>query len=307
MVSKEIMNCTVVIRSASERTSDSCEKLVRKELPTSVSITKIELKPFEATLRKSYEIGLESGKEFLITIDADVLPRPGALGDLLSYIKKTPENVLQLEGYLFDGILLKYRKGGVKLYRAVHLDKALGHIPAYGHSIRPESYTLRKMKAAGYPSKNVYIVAGIHDFGQYKRDLYRKSYIHAIKHPKEVSETLPRWAELSKSNSDYLIVMQGVFDGLLDEGDVKIDTRDFIKSSQNALNKMNLSENQPIKDVIITENLVKEILSSCEPLFPPVSIQKLKFNIRKKGLGSTINHIISSALFIAAKKLSTQD
>jgi len=292
-------NFSVVIRSASERTVEVCNYIIKKELPAGVKMTTIELQPFEAALRKSYELGIQSKKKWLVIVDADVLPKYGAIQNLIGRAEKSKRNIIQLEGYLYDGILLKYRMGGIKIYRCDLLNHAIKMIPENGSVIRPESYTLRKMNEKGWRRKILYVVTGLHDFEQFRKDLYRKSYIHAVKHRKEIIEKIPVWADMANSDDDYKIIMQGVFDGLLDQGSAKIDTRDFKTSSVEALEKLKISEKSAEINFKQIEKKIVATLNSLDPLFPPVSVEKVKYHLKYYGFKETSHHFIKSV----AKKI----
>jgi hypothetical protein len=287
------LDLTVVIRSSGERTVEACRQLVLNQVPAE-SIQTIEVYPFEKAVQKSFEIGLASNKEWLVTVDADVLATENALANLVEKSSDIPKNVVQIEGYLYDWILRKYRKGGVKLYRTSLLEEAIQLIPEEGETIRPESHTLERMAKKGYPKQNLYVVTGVHDFEQYRKDIYRKSFIHAFKHQDEVFETLPEWIRLAKENDDYKVVVKGIFDGLMSDEKAKIDARDFSESSKKALAELGLNEKMPIQDIQTIKELLFNTLAKQDPLFSPTDPKRFKYYYKNYGVSGVTSHFFKT-------------
>ena len=134
----------VVIRTVGERTFEACKALVIKQVPEAL-VYVVSEQPFEATLRHCYQIGIDSGAEWMMTLDSDVLLREEAIKNLLSEAERLPPQYLQLEGLLFDKLTGIYRNVGHRIYRTKYLDKALECIPPERSEIRPEDATLKKI------------------------------------------------------------------------------------------------------------------------------------------------------------------
>ncbi len=143
------LKSTIVIRSAGERSFQICKKLLLDQVPASY-VHVVKEVPFESALRKTYEIGIDSGDEWLMTLDADVFLRQGAVCKLLSQAKGLPGHYFQIEGLVHDKLTGMYREAGHRMYRTKYLKTALQHIPANNTEIRPEYATPSKNGIIGF-------------------------------------------------------------------------------------------------------------------------------------------------------------
>jgi hypothetical protein len=199
----------VVIRTVGERTFEACKALVVKQVPEEL-VYVVSEQPFELTLRRCYQIGIDSEAEWMMTLDADVLLREGAIEAFLSEAERLPPHYLQLEGLMFDKLSGIYRNVGHRMYRTQYLKTALQYIPANRTEIRPEDATLKKMGAIGFPSLIIPTVFGVHDYEQYYGDIYRKAFVHANKHSDKLTLFIERWKAHSPHDRDYLIAIRGL-------------------------------------------------------------------------------------------------
>lgn len=289
-------NFIVVIRSARERTRDVCKQIILNELPEQ-DLKIIELTPFEEALRESYRVGIKSKKEWLVTIDADVLPKKEFLSEISSLTQKVPDDLFAFKPMIYDKILIKHRLAGLRVYRTKFLRKAYEFIPLNGEQIRPEEYTVSKMEKEGYKTKIFEYVGGLHDFEQYYRDIYRKAFFHSTKHVAQVAELMDEWKMHSFEDLDYKVMVKGAIDGLLSEKKPKADLRFFEKMSRKALEELGLEEKEPLDPADI-ESFVEEKLSNVEPFSKEYTWNGIKKNIMIKGfLNGTIytaGHILEA-------------
>lgn len=246
-VDDEQVSVTVVVRSAGERTTDICLALVRSQLPNA-TVSLLELNPFEAALRRCYELGIESRAKWMLTVDADVLLRPGSGAEMLAAAESMPQYFFQLEGRVYDKVTGMYRRAGHRIYRTAMLERALAEIPAFGTQLRPESYTIRNMGEAGFPSRRCAFVVGVHDFEQYYRDLYRKGLLHAAKHGQLIGEMIARCTEKRQDDPDYQVILKGLCDGLMASERVTVDSRRYEERAIAALELLGLAEKSPLQD-----------------------------------------------------------
>lgn len=249
----------VVIRTVGERTFEVCRGIVIKQIPKHLLYIVSE-QPFEKTLQRCYEIGIESGAKWMMTLDADVLLREGAIKDFIAEAEALPANYFQLEGLLYDKLTGLYRKVGHRMYRTEYLDKALECLPQPREAIRPEYTTLLRMEELGYLSKEIDTVFGIHDYEQYLSDVYRKAFVHAQKHPEWISRFIERWKLEVEQDNDYRIALKGLYDGLMFTGKVSIDKRDFIDKSKIGMKYLELSEKEEITLKNFDFNFVSSLL-----------------------------------------------
>ncbi len=236
-----IDNVVVVLRAASERTLEfSHASLLRQISSNYLRIT--QENPFEEALRKSFQLGLESGKEWLITVDADVLLLPDALKELVEAASNMPPSYVELGARVFDKVLGSYRLAGNRIYRTSLLEKAINCIPPVGQEIRPEASTLRNMAEIGHSHRCIGLVTGIHDFEQYYADLYRKAFVHGQKHDYLAADLLKRCLRKKDSDPDFAVILRGFCDGIASLEKATIDARRFREQAQLAMRDLGLEE-----------------------------------------------------------------
>ena len=234
-------NFIVVIRSSGERTLDLCQKLVRDQAGDAKMFV-VEEKPFKKTFETSLKLGIQNGAEWLITVDADMLIVKGAIDKLRSEAEKMPDNYLQLQGQIYDKITGTIRKAGPRIYRGEYLEKLLKISEESEDTIRPESASIKKMADAGHPSRYIIKVICYHDFLQYYRDLYRKAYVHSVKHRELVPIILENCLQDIETDKDQEVILKAVIAGLNENREVAIDTRLFSENAEKFLAQMNLYE-----------------------------------------------------------------
>ena len=235
----------VVIRAAGERTFQVCQDLVRMQIPTD-AVEIVNETPFEAALRKTYELGLQRGAKWTMTLDADVLLREGAVAELVAEAERLPPHFVQIEGLVHDKLTGRFRKAGHRIYRTSLLTKALQALPPAGSEIRPEFATLQRMEEWGFPSREVRLVVGIHDYEQDDCDVYRKAFVHANKHQNWLADMVFRSKSLSCADDDFRIALRGLCDGLVSTNTVRIDTAAYSSNAQTAISDLGIREKAPL-------------------------------------------------------------
>jgi hypothetical protein len=258
---EQSQNLIVVIRTAGERTLAACKSLLLDQIPERC-VHVVSEKPFEATLRKTYEIGIESGDKWLMTLDADVFLRENAVSKLMTEAEVLPGYYFQIEGLVHDKLTGLYRKAGHRMYRTKYLKAALKHIPADNIEVRPEYSTLQKMGAIGFPSMEINSVFGVHDYEQYYRDIYRKAFVHANKHLVWLPRLVSRWKKLAANDDDFHIALRGLYDGLISLTDAKIDTRDYTEAAECAMGDLGLQEKPSLPDKEVDLKHVQSIIDA---------------------------------------------
>lgn len=252
---KDMLDSTiVVIRASNERTFGLCRELCLKQTLKDNLIIVQEV-PFERALRKCYEIGIASNKKWMVTVDADVLLVDGAIETLVQNAELMPQHYIQLEGRVFDKITGLYRQAGHRIYRTEFLSLALTQIPSEGAEIRPEYFTLQKMGRLGHPSLRISDVVGLHDFEQSYFDIYRKSFVHAVKHPHWIKDLMERCTKHLHVDPDCLVILKGLWDGMTTKTSVSIDRRKFYDLWNKAFEALEIEEKVAVDDV---EGFVEE-------------------------------------------------
>lgn len=167
-----MIDAVAVIRSQGERTEAVCERLVKNQFENTHII---RVSPFADAVRGCFRIGLESGAEWLVTVDADVLIAS-------DYREKISEELKgfsgwQILGHMDDKLYGGVRVGGVRAYRVAAIPKLLP-------TVRSDVQRVEARLCADHPGWRLSsIITGRHDYEQYYRDLHRKGAAHRVKHP----------------------------------------------------------------------------------------------------------------------------
>lgn len=294
-------NIIVVIRATGERTKEVCRQLVLNELSEN-NVFVIECIPFEEALRESYRIGINSDKEWMITIDADVLPRRGFINHIKALTENVPDKLFTFKALIFDKLFLTHRMAGFRVYRNRYLETAYELIPENGTVIRPESYTIRKMEQRGYKTKVFDYVVGLHDYEQYYRDIYRKAYFHATKHPEYIADSVALWKEKSGKDPDYLIALKGALDGLLSEDKAKPDIRFYRTLSANAVKELKLIEKSDAYPELIPK-MVESVLEEAGDFYKEYAIKGIRKKMSEMGIMKGFLHTLGYFLEVTGAKI----
>ena len=131
-----------IIRTVGERSFEACRDLLSRQV-SSDAVEVVSEHPFENALVRTYEIGIERGARWTMTLDADVLLRDGAVAELIEEAETLPENYVEVAGRIHDKLTGDYRPAGHHIYRTCHLKEALSAIPPAGKEIRPDRKSTR--------------------------------------------------------------------------------------------------------------------------------------------------------------------
>lgn len=234
----------VIVRSAAERTADyCCADLVRQT--TSAQVERIESAPFWRTLREGLEHGLASGSEWVLSVDADVIPAPDAVQRIPACLEKADAEVGVITCLIQDKLMGGMRFGGVRIYRARAIPVLLEVMPPQGADVRPETATINRAATRGWRELQVPALLGLHDYEQYYRDLYRKAFLHMQKHGYMAARFLPAWKEKAALDADFRAVLAGAGDALFEVSEVDCDARHSAYKPEAALTRIGLTEKGP--------------------------------------------------------------
>jgi hypothetical protein len=292
----------VVIRTAGERTFEACKALILRQVPDD-RLHVVDERPFEAALRRCYQIGIESDAEWMITVDADVLLREGALEGLLVEASAMPRDYFQVEGMVFDKLTNRARWAGYRCYRTEHLAEAQTLVPADRTEIRPEFTTLERMAARGKPYLRSSQIYGVHDFEQYYVDVYRKAFVHAEKHQVWLFEMLEHWKREATRDHDFLVALRGAAESLTALEAPRIDRRDFETRAEQVLRELRLVEKPHLDWSQVGPEAVEAVLASATVLVGcpqtcsnTTCRQRLRSRYTRLGLWRFVPHFFGSAL-----------
>lgn len=220
---------TVVIRSCRERTVPLCRELLKLQVPED-SIHTIEVSPFSAAVRKTFELGLADRKKWTLAVDGDVLLYPGAVEEHVRRALTFGPKLYSYQGHIKDKIFGNYRGAGLHLFNNKYLDKGLAALEVVKDSLRPESGTYRELAKQGYITIVDKVVYALHDYHQHYEDLFRKAYFHSKKHAGSGStiQLMTNWRKHVAKDDDFKVLFYGWAYGCSDCKPV-INDRDFFK------------------------------------------------------------------------------
>lgn len=213
----------VVIRSVKERTEELCKKLIVEQGVPESQVFIVHEVPFAASMRKGFELGIESNCQWTYCIDADVLLRPGSMAQMLEAAQRADGMTCELQGVVYDKFFGGARPAGNHFYRTSLLKEAVKRIPEEGVNVRPEYHTLQAMKQDGFNWCDLNIPVGLHDSEQYYRDIYRKCFVQAHKHAYLAEMFLGNWKARLEGDPDMRVALAGFSDGIKHAGGVRID------------------------------------------------------------------------------------
>lgn len=229
----------IIIRSCGERTEQRCIKLAKKHGHVHV----VNAIPFGETLRQSYKLGQTFEQLWIPMVDADVLLYPGTLKTAVTMLKSMNNNIFCWDGNTNDKVMIKKRRAGIHIYRRDLLSQAMQYID--DNKLKPESHVRREMKKNhDAVTHSEGLVFGMHDFEQYYRDLWRKSFAQSRKLAGMIRRNpaiIKRWSRLSLRDNDYKVILAAHKQGRTYRGDIIIDARQNYGASS-GLKRLGLKE-----------------------------------------------------------------
>lgn len=229
-----LLDLTVVIRSAHERTEAVCYALLERQVDPQAIHTIHEV-PFSAAVRRAFEIGVKEGRNWTCCVDADVLSAPTGMADLKAYMETRKPETLMVQGLILDKLFGVVRQGGFHFYRTELLEKAMAYLPAEGSTLRPETTLVNTMGAKGYPWVQANLISGVHDYEQYFTDIYRKCFVQAHKHRHLVEKLKDYWRSKAAEDGDFQMALWGLQAGSIFEGEVYINKTQFEEEAKELL------------------------------------------------------------------------
>lgn len=229
----------VIQRHAFERTQRVGLSLARAAAPDS-PVHAVNEGGFPSTFRAALELASASDADWTVMVDGDVLLLPDAIGRGLDLATRYPRDHFVVSGCVHDRLLGTVRHGGVRFYRTRLIPCAL-ELEGWEGQIRPESTLIRLMGERGTPSATTALLAGMHDFEQYYRDLFRTAVVHAAKFSKRLDLNLARWARLAVDDPDFAVILEGALHGRR-TGEASLDRSDHLTAAAEALERLGLTE-----------------------------------------------------------------
>lgn len=229
-----------IVRSAGERTAEACTGLIAAQ--SGVAPTVVREIPFSRAVRRTMEIGRESGAEWVIAVDADVL----VLGDFSDRIRgmcdRVPGDTFCATALVLCRIVGGLVFRGVHLYRASLMDEACTLLDATDPELRPETAVQLAMASRGYPKRYLAHAVGVHDYEQYLLHLYYKAMLRCRKDVDRdsIAASLRR---RSPADTDAWVSLWGMEDAAdEDDGPSEYDWRITPPAFQRRLSASGLTE-----------------------------------------------------------------
>jgi hypothetical protein len=194
----------IVIRSSHERTTEMCVHYVNLYAPPGSNVTILYKNPFSKALQKCFEIGHSSSHDFLFTIDSDVILLSQTFSIFKEFIDSTFGEFDECHSNGYCGLYLKSRSIGPRIYNKRCLSKIIPEISV--NDIRPESNAIER---CGLKKNVIQKTSCLHDFGQWRRDIYRKGMLYYKKHNiLQMKNVIEKLREID--NKNYKVFLQGI-------------------------------------------------------------------------------------------------
>jgi hypothetical protein len=214
---------TIILRSIGERTENLCKLLILDQGYHENFYTTNE-RPFWKSLVRSFELGIEANREFTLCIDADVLLFSNAIDEMTCTLQQSHPSTFGITGMYYDKFFNRPKLRGVHLYRTEFLRKAISFATVSGQEIRPETFTKARMEAEGYRWISSKSLFGIHDFGQYYRDIFRKLVVRFVRSSDQIS-IFRDISRFSRWDQDFLVALWGItYAQANKQGDIPLDS-----------------------------------------------------------------------------------
>lgn len=204
----------IVVRSIGERTTEACIRAVESQGFARSEIAVISASPHSVALQQSLEAGVATGKDWTLSIDADVILRHDAIARLHEVACSMPAQTSQFHGLVLDKFFQEYRPAGHHMYRTRLIPAVLERVSHNGEVARPETHALDAMTAAGFPAEKVALAVGLHDYEQHYADIFRKCFLQAHKHINRSGDILPLWRAWAQQDVDFYVALEGFCFGL---------------------------------------------------------------------------------------------
>jgi len=190
-----------VVRTLGERTTEYSKYLISKQVSEVAVIENVT--PIKEMMIKSFEIGIESGAEYLFVNDADVFILPNVVRFMINNMIAlgTPTLTSYTKSKFFGK-----REGGIRIYDCKRLKDILSFVKDNDLPTRPEAKIW-----SHFSGKLIRGLNSFHEYEQDYRDIYKRFVMQSIRSRK------PSHIEIinsfKKSNDmDLIVAYKGYYD-----------------------------------------------------------------------------------------------
>jgi hypothetical protein len=239
----------IVVRSVRERTEEACLQIVRSQLGPGGPLYVVRDRPFAEAHIESMRLAVEAGAKWSLFLDADVLLRRDALADMLREAEAISQPFYMLNFRVLD-------RGfggpayGVHLYATEHLRTALKFADLAREAQRPETRLCIEMaQEARVATLRSAQVVGLHGYEQFYADLYRTSFVRAVKFVLCRDYLLRRYRDRYETDADDRVMFWGLVDGMVygaDHETAPLDKEFYRERASRVLVMLGLEEKGPL-------------------------------------------------------------
>tara|TARA_R110002072_G_scaffold42064_21_gene118959 strand:+ start:249506 stop:250453 length:948 start_codon:yes stop_codon:yes gene_type:complete len=172
---------TIVIRAAGERTQADCTQIIQNQLPDPAQLSVIQESPFSSAVAKTFQIGIDSGRPWLIAIDADIIPLDNAVTRIREICGKMDPRAFVATPLFLCNAVGGLATRGLHCYNAKYIQEAYDLIDTLDDDLRPESRVHDAMSARGYTRECYAKVLGLHEYEQSFKHIYLKAMLRSRK------------------------------------------------------------------------------------------------------------------------------
>ena len=202
----------VIVRTVGERTTDACLRAVRPQV-TPRNLRVLSVRPFPRSVVQGFRTAAREQPEWVFTLDADTILVHDAIARLRTLCDHAEPEVFHVKGLLLCRVYGGAQPRGFHAFRGSMLPEALGHLDAVENTTRPETSVVRRMEAAGHPSRFYAEILGIHDFEQRFSDLFHKLRSRA-RRAGDLERLRSRLQSLTDLHDDFRAASWGLEDGI---------------------------------------------------------------------------------------------
>ncbi|MGA8262216.1 MAG: hypothetical protein WB783_18580 [Arenicellales bacterium] len=216
-----------------------------------------------AAVEKTYEIGLDNGRDWTFSVDADVILEPRMVERVLDDLFSSSEDVRVAHPGVIDKLYRLKRWAGIQIYRTDSLEELRGifKLKKQQRQLKIEGACISELRGRGRKVAFMKRVVGLHDYYQYYRDLYRKFYLNAIRNQEMNRQAMRLWSYWCRFDDDYRVALAAMEKALEESRDLTNSVNDFSREEINeTLDRLNLKEKPEMSlDVFLGTKITERV------------------------------------------------
>jgi len=249
-----VSDLCVVVRTVRERTEEACLEIVRSQLGPESPLYVVRDKPFAEAHIESMRLAAEAGSRWSLFLDADVLLKEEAIAGMLHEAESVSIPFYMLNFRVLDRGFGGPTYAGVHLYATECLSTALQFADLAREAQRPESRLCVEMaRQARLPTLSSTQVVGLHGYEQFYADVYRTTFVRAVKFGAGFDYLLRRYRSRyepgSGDDQDDKLMFWGLVDGIVhgfDHEKAPLDKPFYQERASHVLAMLGLEEKSPL-------------------------------------------------------------